>query len=234
MSAFTDLKQYHALQLANDGYWFDLDGRLHGAKITWAPLPENGTQPRIKARSLILHTNAGSRAATWRQLWTWLNSNGQTGECTFDIDNTGYAGQFMSAYRRADCNFDANSWTHQGTLYGALSIETGDNGVATLEQTPWNLEQLDTLICIGTASAIQLDTGCGEVFQWDGAGIDYHTKFPYYGPGIKAWTNKRGKTCPGTPRKRQLPFIRQQVANRVGTYMNHCTRLGVPHGIKGL
>jgi hypothetical protein len=234
MSAFTDLKQYHALQLTNNGYWFDTNlGILNGPRTTWAPLPENDTQPIIIPRSTILHTNAGKVAATWQQLWKFLFTNSPK-ECHFDVDNTGAIGQFMSVTRRADCNFSANSWFHQGKLHGAVSIETGDNGAATVETTPWNFDQLDSIVSICTALAIQYDTGCGEVLAWDGAGIDYHTKFPYVGPGIPAWTNARGKTCPGTARKRQVPFVRTIVTQRIGAYINKCKELGVPHGIKGV
>lgn len=231
---FTDLKQYQALQETNDGYYFTPEGVLIGEKITWAPLPENEIQTKIIPRSLILHTNAGTTPATWQNLRTWLTGPENNGECHFDVDNTGSAGQFMSVLRRADCNFDANQWTYQGKVYGAISIETGDEGHATLEKTPWNLPQVHTILCIATALATQFDTGCGEVLQWDGKGIDFHTKFPYVGPGVKAWTNVPGKTCPGTPRKRQVPYIRNIVAERVGAYMTRCAALGVPHGIQGL
>lgn len=234
MSLFTDMKQYYALQTTNKGYWFDLQGVLHGAKITWMPLPENATQPKIQPRSLILHSNAGSNAATFEQLHHFLNTPGQNGECHFDVDNSGRAGQFMSVLHRADCNFDANSWMYQGKLFGAIAIETGDNGWRTLDVTPWNFEQLDTIISIDTALAIQYDTGCNEVLKYDGKGVDFHTKFPWVAPGVKAWSNVRGKTCPGKARKLQLPYIRNEVAHRVAAYINLCQKLGVPHGIQGL
>lgn len=232
---FTDLRQYQALQEVNDGYWIDEQGVLHGPKANWAPIPENATQPSIIPRMNILHTNAGTRPATWQELRTYQAGTNDGGvECHFDVDNNGDIGQFVSVFVKADCNFNANRWLYNGQYYGAISIETGDLGVATLEQTPWNIDQLHSMICILTCSATQLNTGCGEVLQWDGAGIDYHTKFPYYGEGIKAWTDKRGKTCPGTPRKRQVPWIRQAVADKVVAYINRCNELGVAHGIPGL
>lgn len=231
MSQFTDMRQYHALQEVNNGYYFDTNGRLFGDKITWAPLPENNSQPKIIPRNLILHTNAGSNPATWEQLRTYLNSVGQNGECHFDVDNSGRAGQFMSVFRRADCNYDANSWTYQGKLYGAIAIETGDLGGKTVETTPWNNDQIDTLIAIGTASAVQLDTGCNEVLSVYGKGIDFHSKFPWTGGYLPSWTNVPGKTCPGKQRKLQVPYIRGAVANRVAAYIQFCEKIGVPHGI---
>lgn len=232
---FTDLRQYQALQEINDGYWIDEQGILHGPKANWAPIPENFTQLPIIPRSFILHTNAGNKPATWQQLQVFQSGTADSGvECHFDVDNNGDIGQFVSVFTKADCNFNANRWEYNGKFYGAVSIETGDMGVATLEQTPWNLDQLHSMICILTCGAVQLNTGCGEVLQWDGQGIDYHTKFPYHGPGIPAWTDKKGKTCPGTPRKRQTPWVRQAVADKVAAYISRCTELGVAHGIPGL
>lgn len=230
----TDLRQYDALQQVNAGYWFDPEGVLHGENVTWAPIPENNTQPTIIPHSAILHSNGGPVAATWQNLRGFMGTDKETKECHFDVDNSGQAGQFMSVLRRADCNFDANLWMYNGKAYGAISIETGDHGAKGLDTTGWNFAQLATLSAILTAAAVQYEIGCNEVLRWDGKGIDYHTKFPYLGPGIKAWTNVAGKTCPGKQRKLQTPFLRNEVATRVGNYMNKCAEIGVPHGLTGL
>lgn len=230
----TDFRQFQALQLVNDGYWFSPDGIAHGPNVTWSPLPENETQKDIIPRSAILHTNGGATPATWQSLKKWLMSTGNNGECHFDVDNTGAAGQFMSVLKVADCNFNANYWKYQGKAYGAISFETGDLGHATLDKTGWNLDQLATMCGLLTALAVQFGIGCNEVLKWDGGGIDYHSKFPYINSVIKAWTNVKGKTCPGKQRKLQLPFIRNEVATRVANYVNKCNEFGVPHGIPGL
>lgn len=232
---FTDIKQYGALQQTNNGYYFDQStGRLYGPNTTWKPLPENATQPTITPRSVILHSNAGLTPAKWWQLWVWASNASVTGEPHFDIDNDGNIGQFMSIYRRADCNFTANRWLHNGTYYGAISFETGDNGYPTLDTTPWNLNQLGSMVGVSTALACQYGTGCNEVVTWDGKGIDFHTKFPYLGVGKPAWTNVTGKTCPGKARKLQLAWIRQTVSDRVVAYIHRAEALGVAHGIPGL
>lgn len=231
----TDIKQYAALQQTNNGYYYNQPGGiLIGAKVTWKPLPENSTQPAIIPRSVIVHSNAGLTPAKWWQLWSWASNTSVTGEPHFDVDNDGQIGQFMSVYRRADCNYSANRWLHDGQYYGAISVETGDLGYPTLDQTQWNLEQVDSLVAIGTASQVQFGTGCNEVVAWDGKGIDYHTKFPYQGIGKPAWTNVAGKTCPGAARKLQMQGIRQLVSDRVGKYIDACKAFGVPHGIPGL
>jgi hypothetical protein len=238
---FTDLKQYAALQQTNGGYYFDqgigrLMGPLNNSKAMWRPIPENETQPKITPRSVILHSNAGLNPAKWYNLITYWSNSTVTGEAHFDVDNDGYIGQAMSVFRRADCNYSANRWYsgHDGIYYGAISIETGDNGSATLELTPWNLPQIDSIVSISTALQCQFGTGCNEVVQWDGKGIDYHTKFPYQGIGIPAWTNVKGKTCPGKARKLQMQGIRQLVSDRVVAYIQKCQEFGVPHGIPGL
>lgn len=230
----TDLRQYAALQEVNQGYYFDDGGIAHGPNVTWSPLPENATQRPINPRSAILHTNAGSRPATWEQLKQSIINDGRGIECHFDVDNTGRAGQFMSVLRAADCNFNANFWMFAGKPYGAISFETGDLGSATVETTPWNVDQLATMIGLLTALAVQYGTGCNEVLKWDGGGIDYHSKFPYINKVVKAWTNVKGKTCPGKQRKLQLPFIRNEVATRVANYIARCGELGIAHGVPGI
>jgi len=231
----TTIQHLNALQETNGGYYFMERGRLFGPHANWKPIPENNTQPAIVPHSVILHTNAGSKPATWLNLHAWVSRADVTGEPHFQVDNLGHIGQFMSIERRADCNYSANSWrTSDGSLHGAISIETGDLGAATVETTPWNLPQVAAIIGICTAAAVQYGTGCNEVLKWDGHGIDYHTKFPYQGLTKPAWTNVRGKTCPGAARKLQTPYIRQQVAERVGAYINECRKRGIPHGIKGI
>lgn len=235
----TDIQQYAALQATNEGYYFNQDagvlmGPKEGNKTTWKPLPENTTQPTIIPRSVIHHSNAGATPAKWWQLWTWASNASVTGEPHFDVDLDGNIGQFMSVLRRADCNYTANRWLHDGKYYGAISIETGDMGYPTLDNTPWNWYQIQSICRIDTALAVQYGVGCNEVVAWDGKGLDYHTKFPYQGIGKPAWTNVAGKTCPGKARKLQMAGIRQNVSDRVVKYIQDCQRRGVPHGIPGL
>lgn len=238
---FTDIQQYAALQEVNEGYYFEqgagiLMGPREGSVAVWKPLPENNTQPLINPRSLILHTNAGNSPAKWWQLWGWWNNASVTGEAHWQIDNDGIMAQAMSIYRRADCNFSANRWFHSADqkYYGAISIETADNGAASVEATPWNWPQVQGIVRVGTALQCQYGTGCNEVLTWDGKGIDYHTKFPYQGVGRPAWTNAYGKTCPGKARKAQVSGIRQLVFDKVVAYIQSCQRRGVAHGIPGL
>lgn len=233
--AFTDLHQFAALQKINEGYYFNqIGGILIGPRSNWRPLPENATQPTIIPRSVIHHSNAGTGGAKWYQLFSYWSNASVTGEAHFDVDTDGNILQAMSVNRRADCNYTANRWYYQDAYYGAISIETGDYGWMTLDATPWNFNQLASLIRIDTALACQYGTGCNEVVTWDGKGMDYHTKFPYLGIGKPAWTNVAGKTCPGRARKLQMAWLRQAVSDRVVAYINECKARGVPHGIPGL
>lgn len=228
------MAQYGQLQEANEGYWFDGRGVLYGGRASWLPIPENYSQPVIVPHSVILHTNAGSKPASVANLRAWISRSEVTGEPHFQVDNAGQVGQYMAVTRRADCNYSANSWRVGTELRGAISIETGDLGAATVDNTPWNLPQLQGIVGICTALAVQYGTGCNEVLKWDGHGIDYHSKFPYQGLRRPAWTNVRGKTCPGKTRKLQTSLVRQLVAERVGAYINGCRAAGIPHGIRGI
>lgn len=234
-----NLDRLYALIQANEGHYFDAEGILRGPKAVWKPIPENSTQPTITPWSVILHANAGQVGATSWNLWSWVNRKEVTGEPHFNVDTSGTMLQMMSVLRRADCNAAANLWMRtlpNGTRIpvGAISIETGDNGAATLDTTPWTVDQLDRIVIISTAANIQYNTGCNEVLSWDGHGIDYHTKFPYIGIGKKAWSIYSGKTCPGKARKLQTPYIRHQVALRTLDFIEKCRELGVPHGIPGI
>ena len=235
MFTTTHMKQFQALQETNEGYYFDDTGRLYGPNVVWSPLPEDKTQPAIIPHSMICHTNAGNNKATWKQLWSWLNSAGNTGESHFQGDMDGTLAQYMRVTVRADCNWKANSWKHtDGKQHGAVSFEMQDNGAASLNTTPYTVGQIKSLVGAGTALAVQWGITCYAPRAWNDHGIDYHSRFPYVNPWTPAWTNVKGKTCPGTARIRQMPGVRQFVGERVVAYIGRCQELGVPHGIAGL
>lgn len=237
MYTTTDMRQFVALQSVNNGVYFEHSGLLkeNGDRITIYPLliEENKTQPTIEPHMSILHTNAGTKPASILNLWCWINNPANTGEPHFQIALDGGIGQFMLVTRRADCNFNANSFMKDGRLRGAISFECADTGAEFVETTMYTNAQLESIISVCTALAVQFGTECGECLTWDSKGIDFHTRHPYINAWTKAWTNVKGKTCPGALRKRQLPFIRAEVSNRVIAYVNKCDDLGVASGIKG-
>jgi hypothetical protein len=204
------------------GYVVDSQHWLHGPNVVQRPIPESTTQPTIAPRNAILHTNAGSRSAS--SLWSWITQSTVTGEPHFQV---GYKvmEQYMPLNRRADCNYSANRWfdPRAGKYYGAISFETQDNGALTLNTTPWSFEQVAHMANALTAIAVCYGVYCTAPATWDGSGIGHHTLFPYQGVGSKAWTNVRGKTCPGTARIRQMDYVRQEVANRLGLFIQATT-----------
>lgn len=215
----SDITGGYTIQITNEGHHI-----VVGPKVvygdTW--IPEASTQPVIKPRMAILHTNAGPRKTPWRALWNYIARKDVVGEFHFDVQMDGIALQAMPLNRRADCNFSANSFKLSGsdTLYGGISFETQDLGYATLNKTPWTTEQLDTIIKILTCICVVYGVKCTQPAAWNDSGIGHHSLFPYQGIGSKAWTNVKGKTCPGTARIRQMDFIRTQVAHNLAKFMN--------------
>lgn len=188
---------------------------VQGPGVVYRPIPESSTQPNIKPRSAILHTNAGGTPS--KSLWAWIKRADVTGEPHFQISYTG-AEQYMPLNRRADCNYSANRWLENGQWYGAISFETQDNGGATVETTPWTLEQVRMMVNILTCICVVYGVQCTQPATWNASGIGHHSLFPFQGVLSKAWTNVRGKTCPGRARKAQMDYIRAEVAKNLAAF----------------
>jgi hypothetical protein len=127
----------------------------------------------------------------------------------------------MELNRRADCNFSANRWVDPRAPYGAfgaVSFETQDLGSKTVDRTPWTFPQIGAMVGAITAICVAYNVHCVQPATWDGSGIGHHTLFPYQGIGQKAWSNVRGKTCPGAARIAQMDEVRRQVQNRLALY----------------
>lgn len=203
------------LRIVNDGYNFTAGGLLVGNPnaITQLVMPEATSQPPIRPRNVILHTNAGPRMTPWEALVTYWRRADITGEPHFQVDMAGRIVQAMPVTRRADCNAKANRWLANGTYYGAVSFETQDEGYPTLPTTPWTLPQLSAMIGALTALVVQYGVKCTAPATWDDSGIGYHSQFPQ-------WSIYKGKTCPGAARIRQMDHVRQQVQTRVAAYIN--------------
>jgi hypothetical protein len=198
------------------GYWIDDEHVVHGPNLKYRPvMPEAATQPIIRPRSAILHTNAGGSSAA--SLWYWMTRADVTGEPHFQV---GYAGveQNMPLNRRADCNYSANRWLENGTYWGAISFETQDDGAATVERTPWSVAQLRAMVNILTCLCVVYGITCNQPVSWNASGIGHHSLFPFQGVLSKAWTNVRGKTCPGAARKTQMDWIRAEVAKNLAAF----------------
>lgn len=206
------------LQKVNGGYYI-AHHRLVGPDVAIRLIPENNTQPKISPRSCILHTNAG--AGTANSLYGWITNPANNGEPHFQVAMDGHIEQYMELNRRADCNFSANRWddpTAPTGAWGAISFETQDLGSSSLNRTPWTLPQFQALVGTITAICVAYNVQCVQPATWDASGIGHHSLFPYQGIGRKAWTNVRGKTCPGAARIAQMDEVRRQVQHRLALY----------------
>ena len=198
------------------GMWIDNTGWLQGeANVIRKALPEASTQPLIVPRLAIMHSNAGPTKLSWWNLWQYLARDTITHEahCMPQMDGTMV--QAMPFVRRADCNYKANRWLHNGTYYGAISFETQDNGSPTLPTTPWTLAQITSMANALAAACVAYRIPCTAVTSYHGAGIGYHSQFP-------EWSVYTGKTCPGAARIRQMDHLRHMVAQRVAAFYNKC------------
>lgn len=188
------------------------DGVLHGPKVTYKPIPEAATQPKITPRSVILHSEAGPRYTPLQNLWNYIRRADITGEPHFLVDRDGTVWQAMPVTVRADNNYRANRWIHDGRAYGAVSFETSDEGWPTLDRTPWNAAQLAAIVGATAALCCTYGIACTAPARWTDSGIGHHVLFP------NDWTNVRGKTCPGRARIAQMDWIRREVAVMVAAY----------------
>ena len=219
------------LRFITGGYYIDAEHWLHGPDVVRRPISEATSQPFIHPRNAILHTNAATKGAS--SLWSYISQASVTGEPHFQV---GYKAmeQYMPLNRRADCNYTANRWLDTkagGRYFGAISFETQDDGAATLNTTPWSLAQLGHMANALTAIGVCYGVMCTQPATWDGSGIGHHSLFPFQGIGKPAWTNVRGKTCPGAARIRQMDYVRAMVADRMANFVREtgfqCGRIGV-------
>lgn len=158
----------------------------------WTPLPETAIQPRIGTTTFVLHSMAAPRLTSLDALTRYYRRDDVTGEPTFALDMDGRACEYMETNQRADNNARANRF--------AASIETQDEGAATLPATPWTAPQMAQLA--GMTAFLHLAEGVPleRPAAWDAGGVDGHRAFP-------EWSIYVGKTCPGDARWWQIPEV---------------------------
>lgn len=143
-------------------------------------IPPGPNDPRITARVLILHVDAGNS----RSLYNYFNGPSGGVESHFHIPKVEKTEQYRDTAFQADANTDANNF--------AISVET--QGLEYGEWTPHQIAEIKALILWAHQThGIPLKV----VDRWDGSGVGYHTLFP------GSW-DKRGASCPGPDRKRQF------------------------------
>jgi hypothetical protein len=153
-------------------------------------LPDNATEPTIRATQVIMHSIDGLGVTPLEQIRRWKEP-GSVLESHFIVGRDGKAYQTMDTGRSADANLTANR-RPDGT--GAISIETEDN-VGHADDVPWTDAQITTLIRLGLWAARTHDIPRRRCPDADSPGFGYHTLFGAPGP----WT-PFSKTCPGVVR----------------------------------
>lgn len=157
----------------------------------WLPLPENDSQGRITPRQVILHTAVSAADS----LHGFYNRPGVVVESQFYVARN-HVEQYIDTTRRADANRQANGW--------AISIESWDNGQP--EHTPWTPTQMDLLAALVAWCCDEHGIPARFCPAWDAPGIGWHTMWGAPSP----WTPV-AKTCPGGPRKAQMPELLARV-----------------------
>lgn len=189
-------------------WWVDSNHTLQGPKVIEPGvfLPEALTQAKIEPYSIILHSQSGPKKTVWTSLFNFWKRSDITGEAHFIVNMDGTIKQSLPLNVRADCNYKANSFKVGVSTVGAISFETQDNGAITLAETPWTVEQLDTLTNVIAAIGHKYGIPYTQPAKWNDRGVGHHSLFP-------EWSTFVGKTCPGPARIRQMDYIRQTSAS---------------------
>lgn len=153
----------------------------------WRPIPENTSQPPMRATQVIMHVRAGE-GDSLEGLW---NSAGNGLESHFYIRYNGVVEQYVDTSRSADANLTANLRS-DGT--GAISIETEG-----LEFGSWTEAQLAALLNICWWANETHDIPLRVCPGPNDPGVGYHVMWGAPGP----WT-PRAKSCPGPERVAQF------------------------------
>lgn len=146
-------------------------------------IPPGPTDPRIKARVVILHVAVSEQPS----LYGYFNGPSNGVESHFYIRRDGTTEQYRDTDWQADANTDANGF--------AISIETQG-----MERGEWTPQQLDAIKALILWCHDVHDIPLQRCPAWDGSGVGYHTLFP------GRW-DKRGASCPGPDRKLQFNQI---------------------------
>lgn len=156
--------------------------RWSGAR--WRPLPEQGTQRRIKPTQLVLHSAVGRGS-----VWGYFAKASVVVESTFWIGLDGRAEQYMDSAEKAEAQALGNP--------RAISVETADDGHP--DRFPWTDAQVETLAQLAAWCHREHGIPLRVCPSWDAPGIGYHRLWRQWNPNTHS--------CPGTVRVRQVPQI---------------------------
>jgi hypothetical protein len=136
----------------------------------WRPVPDNRTQPTMRATQVIMHSMA-SPGTSLEELIRFWSQPGTPLESHFIVGRDGRAWQLVDTGRSADANFRANR-RPDGT--GAISIETEDN-IGNPDTLPWTQAQIDTLVRLALWAARVHGVPRRRCPSPSSPGIGYHT-----------------------------------------------------------
>lgn len=108
--------------------------------------------------------------------------------------------QYRPANREADANYRGNSWAVGRDRYGFLSIEFQGADPNSGQYTPWQIEE-GLAITEWACQTYGFQRRVAPSYRSEGIG--YHVMFGA-GPNLNAWSNARGKVCPGAGRIQQF------------------------------
>ena len=222
----------------NEGYVVNdqhlLVNTVNATSVKTMLLPEAGSQHKIQPRLVIQHTNGGKESATIENLFGFRGQPKVDIEAHLQVQMDGVIGQFIPFNVEADANTDANRFTLNGKVFGAISHETQDSGSkhVSIDKDPWTMSQLAAIIGATTAECVTYNIRCTPPTVWNDTGIGHHSMFPFLGNDAQGhhikgtWSLARGKPCPGAARIKQMDFLRNAVAQRMAAFYQrsggHC------------
>lgn len=160
----------------------------------WRPVRGLAADPAIKPVGVVLHVD-GMDAKT---LHGWFDGPSGGIESHLFIAKDGTVEQYRDTEREADANYRGNSWWDGDDRLGFLSVET--QGTADGEWTAAQVREIKRFLTWASKThGVPLRVAPG----YRSPGVGYHVMFGA-GEGLNAWSNKRGKVCPGPDRIRQF------------------------------
>lgn len=175
-------------------------------KAKWRPVAGLENDPVIRPIGIIFHVD-GMNASS---LFDWFNGPSGGIESHMHLNNALDWEQFRDTTRNADANYKGNYWMENGEGLGYISVET--QGYAEGE---WTVGVLRELVEFSRWAADIHGFPLERAKTYRSPGLGYHVMFGA-GVGLNAWSNSRGKVCPGPKRIAQfenvlLPTLRNGI-----------------------
>jgi hypothetical protein len=167
-------------------------------------LPQAATQDPIIPWLIINHTQAASRPISLESAWLTDTKRTDGIESHLLCDMDGRLLQSMPFNIVAHTSYKANRFYVSGVGWcGQLSVESQDQGAATLNQTPWSPAQFEVLCQAWAACCVAYGIPVQPVPSAYGRGVSQHNAFADW--------SKSAHSCPGTARTAQMPAMRARI-----------------------